>query len=56
MAAANEGHMEVVKVLLAKGAKRDLRTKKGSTALMLATTAGHHNISKVLEAAGANPK
>jgi ankyrin repeat protein len=46
--AANNGHTQVVKLLLDKGANRYVQYKDGSTALDLATKAGHQDIIKLL--------
>jgi ankyrin len=42
--AAKEGHVQVVKELLSRGAKIDAATKKGNTALHIASLAGQVKI------------
>ena len=46
--AAKYGHLEIVKVLLAKDAKINVQDKEGLTALLLATQEGHLEIMKAL--------
>ena len=53
MAAAQNGHNEVVKALLANGADVNAKTKNGVTALMMAILRGHSEIVKMLKDAGA---
>ena len=45
------GHVEVVKLLLAAGAKKDKIDTYGDTALTLATKRGHHEIVQLLQQA-----
>ena len=45
------GHVEIVKLLLAAGAKKDKITTSGDTALTLATERGHHEIVQLLQQA-----
>ena len=49
MLASEKGHLEVVKQLLEKGARIDLKAINGNTALMLAKEKGHHDIAAVLQ-------
>lgn len=42
--AAKEGHVEIVKELLMRGARIDAATKKGNTALHIASLAGQVKI------------
>lgn len=51
MAAAAEGQVEVVKVLLAAGASWHAKNQKGQTAFSLATQNGHAEVVQLLEAA-----
>ena len=54
--AAQKGHSEVIKLLLAAGADPDLQTKtEGRTALMAAARNGEEEAVQVLLNAGANP-
>lgn len=53
MAAAKNGHNEVVQVLLSKGADVNAENKYGRTALMYATDWGHKEIVELLKKAGA---
>lgn len=53
--AANLGHPEAVKVLLAAGASVDSRRGRGSTALIYAAKKGHFKVADILLAAGADP-
>ena len=52
--ASQEGHLEVVEALLAKGAKIDVQTDIGATALILASYRGNAEIVAALLAKGAN--
>ncbi|VEL18726.1 unnamed protein product [Protopolystoma xenopodis] len=52
--AAKEGHVEVVRELLARGAIVDAATKKGNTALHIASLAGHFDVVKMLVERTAN--
>jgi hypothetical protein len=49
------GHLEVAKALLAKGADVNAKTNNGTTALIAATKGGHANVRDLLVKAGANP-
>ena len=54
--AAENGHVEIVKMLLDAGAKTDYKMKKDEeqyTALQLAETQGHTEIVKLLKEYGA---
>ena len=48
MLASSEGHLNVVKWLLAAGANADFRNGDGITALMLACAGGHHAAAQEL--------
>jgi len=48
MLASEMGHLEVVKLLLDKGAKVDAKTKSGKTALDIAIQNGHSRIAELL--------
>ncbi|KRT84770.1 Ankyrin repeat-containing protein [Oryctes borbonicus] len=48
LAAATEGHLDVVKTLLEKGADANVRTKEGYTPLSIAIRRGHIAIAKIL--------
>jgi len=50
---AKEGHTEVVKLLLEKGAEVNARANNGFTALGEAKKKGHIDIVQLLEKAGA---
>ena len=52
--AAENGHLEIVKMLLAAGAKTDIQNSFGETALMLASKRGYTDIVKALLKAGAD--
>ena len=54
MWAAWEGHTEVVRLLLGRGAEVDARTTTGYTALLLASREGYRETTDVLLAAGAD--
>lgn len=49
------GRVEVVRMLLEKGAKVDLQCTRGTTALQMAVKNGHESCVKLLLNAGANP-
>jgi hypothetical protein len=51
--AAFKGHLDVAKVLIAKGAKVNVLTKKNSTPLRLATTYKQREMIKFLKSRGA---
>jgi len=53
MLASENGHMEVVKVLLAAGADVNVKSRTGNTALSQATEQGHSEIIELLKKAGA---
>ena len=53
IAASSEGHIEVVKLLIAAGANVDAKDKDDTTALMAASARGHLNVVKELLTAGA---
>jgi ankyrin repeat protein len=48
MWAAARGHVEVVKALLESGAELNARTRKGRTAIDIATQEGHNDITALL--------
>jgi len=48
MFAAQQGHLDIVQVLLAAKADLNLQRQNGVTALMLAAVRGEHNIAKLL--------
>lgn len=52
--AAENGHREIVKILLTAGAKVDIQNSFGETALMLASKRGYTDIVKALLKAGAD--
>ncbi|OJY26098.1 MAG: hypothetical protein BGO98_36610 [Myxococcales bacterium 68-20] len=52
--AATAGNAEIVALLLARGARLDVRTADGSTALHVAARRGHHAVVTVLAAAMAS--
>ena len=52
LAAAENGHLEVVTALIAAGATVELATKKGATPMDVATRKGHHDIVAALAGAG----
>ncbi|KAJ9444016.1 Leucine-rich repeat serine/threonine-protein kinase 1 [Diplonema papillatum] len=52
--ASENGHSEVVKELIAAGAKVDVQDNDGDTALYLARSSGHSEVVTQLIAAGAN--
>ena len=51
MCASINGHVEVVKLLLAAGAKKDKITTTGNTALSWATQRDQHEIVQLLQQA-----
>jgi ankyrin repeat protein len=53
MYAAGEGHTEIVKALLAKGANPNAKDMDGGTALMRATKRGHTKVANLLKKHGA---
>jgi ankyrin repeat protein len=53
MIASQKGHVDVVKLLLEKGADVDASTDNGITALLVARKNGHADIAQLLEKAGA---
>jgi serine/threonine-protein phosphatase 6 regulatory ankyrin repeat subunit B len=54
MKAAYKGSLEVVRLLLEKGANIDSKGNDGSTALKWATDAGHTEVVKLLQERGAH--
>ena len=56
MLAAKNGHSDVVKYLLLKGANVYLRDKNGDTAMMIATDNEQEDIAFILRRAGAKPE
>ncbi|MBI3783738.1 MAG: ankyrin repeat domain-containing protein [Deltaproteobacteria bacterium] len=55
MLASEEGHREIVQLLLTKGADVSAKTSTGGTALDAATAGGHADIRALLQQAGAKP-
>jgi ankyrin repeat protein len=53
MAASQDGHVPVVKALLAHGADVNAVTDKGTTALAVAQQTGKTDVAALLEQAGA---
>ncbi len=53
MWASLRGNVDVVKLLLAKGADINAKTKGGQTALMAASSGGHQEVVNLLKAHGA---
>jgi ankyrin repeat protein len=53
ISASNNGHIDTVKALLAKGAEVNAKDEYGETALACAKRCGHIEIAKLLEKAGA---
>ena len=49
--ASRNGYVEIVKLLLAAGAKKDKIDTSGDTALTYATKRGHHEIVQLLQQA-----
>ena len=54
MIASQEGHCEIVRLLLRRGAQVDLQDSKGWSALMLACRAGHCEVAAILLESGAD--
>jgi len=54
--ASKNGHGEIIKILLIKGAEIDHQTKEGYTALMRASQNGHTEVVLILMDKGANLK
>jgi ankyrin repeat protein len=52
--AIDNGHTDIVKILLHKGAGIDVKDKSGKTALMYACAKGHTDIAKILVENGAS--
>ena len=55
MLVANNGHKEVVELLLKNKASPDLQNKNGVTALMMAAVNGHKEVAELLLTKGASP-
>jgi len=55
MVAALNGYAEISKLLLEKGADKDLQRNDGSTALIIASKNGHTDLVTLLLNSGANP-
>ena len=53
--ASNNGHLEVVQALLAKGADVNAKANDSKTALDAATAGGHAEVRALLVQAGAKP-
>ena len=53
MIASHDGHTEVVKLLLDKGAQVNMQGKDGGSALMIASQNGHTEVVKLLLDKGA---
>ena len=51
MWAAGQGHVDAVKLLLARGARPDLRDDRGLTAREIASQAGHIAVAAILATA-----
>ena len=49
MLASHEGRIEVVQLLLEKGADVNVKEKTGKTALSMASSKGHENVVKLLK-------
>jgi len=54
MLASHAGHLEVVRLLVAHGARMDITGKYGLSALMLAVVGGHEEVARALALAGAD--
>jgi ankyrin repeat protein len=54
MLASLNGHTDVVKLLLDRGAKIDLQRSDGATALIVAAQNGHEEVIKILLERGAD--
>ena len=54
MLASAKGYIDVVELLLAKGAKVNAKMNNGATALMMASQEGHKDVVELLLAAGAD--
>lgn len=54
--ASQNGHADVVKLLMDNRAKIETPNKNGATPLFIASQEGHANVVKILVADGANPK
>jgi ankyrin repeat protein len=52
VAAAEAGHLDIVKTLLAEGADVNIRNNNGDVALLLAERNGHHEIVQLLRKTG----
>ena len=52
MAAAEDGSVEIVKLLLAHGADVDARAKDGKAALAFAVVRNHHDVPELLKRHG----
>jgi ankyrin repeat protein len=55
MVASLNGHAEIVKLLAENGAKLDLKSNDGTSALIFASQNGNIEIAKLLLEKGANP-
>ncbi len=53
MIASENGHSNVIKVLIEKGAQVNMQNNDGLSALMIASENGHSNVVKVLIEKGA---
>jgi ankyrin repeat protein len=49
----NEGHVAIARLLLAKGADVDVKSKNGVTALSVAASHAHTEVVQLLQRAGA---
>ncbi|XP_043203719.1 acyl-CoA-binding domain-containing protein 6-like [Amphibalanus amphitrite] len=54
--AADRGHVDIVRLLLTRGATVDCRDADGQTPLHYAASCGHTEVARVLLEAGADPK
>ena len=54
MEAAQEGHYDLVKVLLERGAKANAVSSNGDSALVLCCSNGHTDVAELLLNAGAD--